>query len=125
MIQKLGGLTYSDQCVMGARRYITETSEPPDTFSSSSQSINPFEPSPYEAEAVRYGKLLGLIYDEAYVSKGNWNPWINLNNKLSETQMMQNIRDSLQILVNEGREYFFIYCEPQADNSYHMFVFFG
>jgi len=102
-----------------------EPSESPNTSSSGSQPANPFDPSPYEAEAVRYGKSLGLTYDEAYVSRGNWNPWVNLSDKLSEAQMIQNIRDSLQILINEKREYFFIYCEPQANNSYHMFIFFG
>jgi len=102
-----------------------ESPEMPNTSSVISQPAAPFDPSPYETEAIRYGKSLGLNYDEDFVSRGNWNPWVNLNNKLSEAQMMQNIRDSLQILVNEGREYFFVYCEPQADNSYHMFVFFG
>ena len=104
---------------------IPESSDPPNTSSSGNQAVNPFDPSPYEAEAIRYGKSLGLIYDEAYVSRGNWNPWINLTDKLSEVQMMQNIRDSLQILVSEDREYFFIYCEFQSDKSYHMFIFFG
>lgn len=87
--------------------------------------VGPFNPSPYVAEAIRHGESIGLIHDESYVSKGNWNPWVNLNNKLSEVQMMQNIRDSLQILVNEGREYFFVYAEPQIDGGYHIFIFFG
>ena len=100
-------------------------SEMPNNSSVISQPAAPFDPSPYETEAIRYGKSLGLNYDEDFVSRGNWNPWVNLNDKLSEAQMMQNIRDSLQILVNEGREYFFVYCESQAENSYHMFIFFG
>ena len=39
--------------------------------------------------------------------------------------MMKNIRDSLKILVNEGREYFFISCKPQTDGSHHMYIYFG
>ena len=85
----------------------------------------PLDPQFYINYAVSQGIILGLNHDENYVSKGNWNPWINLSSKLTETQMKQNIRDSLQILMNEGREYFFVYCELQADKSYHMFIFFG
>jgi len=87
--------------------------------------IAPFDPTSYVTEAIRHGESVGLIHDELYVSKGNWNPWINLNDKLSEAQMMHNIRNSLKILVNEGREYFFVNCEPQGDGSYRMYIYFG
>ena len=85
----------------------------------------PFDASPYASYAISEGQKLGLIHNEAYVSKGNWNPWINLSSKLTDAQMKQNIRDSLKIMVNEGREYFFVYLEKQPDNSYHLFIYFG
>jgi len=82
-------------------------------------------PQPYIDYATRYGESLGLKYDETHVSRGNWNPWVNLYSALGEETMKRNIRDALQILVDEGRKYFFVYGEPQADMSYHMYIFFG
>ena|GEM_PF-6778905 len=102
-----------------------ETHNYQEPTNSESPPIVPFDPAPYVAEAIYHGENIGLIYDELYVSKGNWNPWVNLNNNLSEAQMMKNIRDSLKILVNEDREYFFISCEPQIDGSQHMYIYFG
>ena len=102
-----------------------ETHNYQEPTNSESPPIVPFDPTSYVIEAIRHGENIGLIHDELYVSKGNWNPWVNLNNNLSEAQMMKNIRDSLKILGNEGREYFFVYCEPQDDGSYHMYIYFG
>lgn len=89
------------------------------------QPAAPFSPGPYETYAITEGKKLGLKHDEAFVSKNNWNPWINLSSSLTDAQMKQNIRDSLQILINEGREYFFVYAEPQTNGSYHLYIYYG
>ena len=108
-----------------SQEIVPDTHNDPEPTNSESPPIVPFDPAPYVAEAIRHGESIGLMHDELYVSKGNWNPWVNLNNQLSEAQMMKNIRDSLKILVNEGREYFFVNCEPQTDGSHHMYIYYG
>ena len=89
------------------------------------EALAQIDPQLYIDYAIRYGESLGLKHDETHVSKGNWNPWVNLYSTLGEETMKQNIRNALETLVDEDRKYFFVYCEPQADKSYRLYIFFG